>query len=508
MYEIRQVIQRLRLGESIRGVARAQGVGRDTVAHVKDMAAKADWLDAAGPMPDDATIAAHYKTAGKGGTRPAQTTSTVEPYREEVLAWHRQGIPVSSMRQALFRKHGYSGSVHALHRFIRREVPDTPTPTVMLDFAVGEQAQVDFGSGPVITDRQSGEVFKTWIFVMTLAWSRHQYAEVVRNQSVETWLACHRHAFEWFNGVPRKVRIDNPKCAITRACYYEPTVQRAYGELALGYGFVIDPCPVADPAKKGRVEAGVKYIKGNFVPLREFHSLVHANEQLWAWVMAEAGNRIHGSTRERPLKLFNETEQSLLQALPAIAPACPTWAKAKLHPNGHVVHDECYYSAPFRLIHQTLWLEITPDALRIYQEHDLVAIHPRLFKPGTKSTVEDHVPPDAQAYLMRDPQWCLSQATSVGPACRAVVESLFAHRVLDHLRAAQGLLRLGDQYGRGRLEAASSRALNFGTPSYRTIKQILKEGHDQQPDLLDSVVLEAPYLSGGRFSRAPTDLLH
>jgi transposase len=37
-----------------------------------------------------------------------------------------------------------------------------------------------------------------------LAWSRHQYAEVVRDQSVATWLACHRHAFEWFNGVPRK----------------------------------------------------------------------------------------------------------------------------------------------------------------------------------------------------------------------------------------------------------------------------------------------------------------
>jgi hypothetical protein len=109
---------------------------------------------------------------------------------------------------------------------------------------------------------------------------------------------------------------------------------------------------------------------------------------------------------------------------------------------------------------------------------------------------------------MRDPQWCLTQAASVGPACRAVVESLFAHRVLDHLRAVQGLLRLGEQYGGGRLEAACSRALNFGTPSYRTIKQILKEGHDQQPDLLDAVVLEAPYLSGGRFSRAPTDLLH
>jgi hypothetical protein len=129
-------------------------------------------------------------------------------------------------------------------------------------------------------------------------------------------------------------------------------------------------------------------------------------------------------------------------------------------------------------------------------------------KAGTRSTVADHLPPDAQAYFMRDPQWCLTQATAVGPACRAVVESLFAKRVLDQLRAVQGLLRLADQFGRNRLDAACSRALNFGTPSYRTIKQILQTGLDQQPELIDAPTLEAPYLSGGHFRRQPSDLLH
>jgi hypothetical protein len=97
---------------------------------------------------------------------------------------------------------------------------------------------------------------------------------------------------------------------------------------------------------------------------------------------------------------------------------------------------------------------------------------------------------------------------TIGPACLAVVESLFANRVLDHLRAAQGLLRLGDQFGRSRLDAACSRALNFGTPSYRTIKQILNTGLDQQPELIESPALDAPYLDGGRFSRSPADSLH
>lgn len=149
-----------------------------------------------------------------------------------------------------------------------------------------------------------GVLTRTWAFVMTLAFSRHQYVEFVWDQTVATWLGCHRRAFEWFGAVPARVIIDNPKCAITRACAYDPVVQRAYAECAEGYGFRIDPCPPADPAKKGIVEAGVKYVKGNFLPLRQFRDFTDLNAQARDWVMQEAGRRIHGTTRKAPLALF------------------------------------------------------------------------------------------------------------------------------------------------------------------------------------------------------------
>lgn len=136
---------------------------------------------------------------------------------------------------------------------------------------------------------------------MTLCFSRHTYAEIVFDQKTATWLACHRRACEFFGGVPRKMIIDNAKCAITRACYHDPEVQRSYGEMAEGYGFVISPCPPRDPQKKGRVESGVKYVKNSFVPLRTFRSLDDANAQLRQWIMETAGNRIHGTTRQKPL---------------------------------------------------------------------------------------------------------------------------------------------------------------------------------------------------------------
>jgi hypothetical protein len=115
MYEIRQMIQRLRLGESNRAVARAQQVGRDTVARVREIAAAQNWLETTSPLPDDATIARYYQTAGAGAVKNASHLSTVEPFREKVLDWHRQGIAVSSIRQALARQYGYGGSVHAVY---------------------------------------------------------------------------------------------------------------------------------------------------------------------------------------------------------------------------------------------------------------------------------------------------------------------------------------------------------------------------------------------------------
>ena len=292
MYEIRQIIARLRLGESDRDVARGESVGRKKVAGVRKRAQAQGWLEVTSMLPEDTAIAQVFAS-----TRVrAQNVSSVEAFREDVLAWHAQGITVTTIHRALVRKHQFAGSLSAIYRFVDRYAPSTPSPTVMLDFEVAQCAQVDFGQGPLLNVPGERAPVKTWIFVMTLAWSRHQYCEIVRDQKVHTWLACHRHAFEWFNGVPRSVMIDNPKCAITRACYYEPEVQRSYAQLATGYGFSISACPPRDPKKKGRVESGVKYVKSSFVPLREFRDLAHANAQLSEWVMSEAG-RCQGSCR-------------------------------------------------------------------------------------------------------------------------------------------------------------------------------------------------------------------
>jgi transposase len=298
----------MRLGDSDRALAKTGLIGRPKAKSLRQLAESRGWLDPAHPLPEDAELALAFHPS------PGQTTaqSSVEPYREQVTQWVEQGIQTKTIHQALVRNHGYSGSYSSVYRFASSVKPRTPKATMHLDFAPGEAAQIDFGSGPTLVDTRTGELIKTHFFLMTLCWSRHQYAEIVLDQKVPTWLECHRHAFEWFGGIPRKLIIDNAKCAITKACRHDPVVQRAYAECAEGYGFKIDALPPREPQMKGRVESGIKYLKKNFLPLRELRDLADANRQLQDWILEEAGNRIHGSTREQPLLRFG-IEKPLLQ---------------------------------------------------------------------------------------------------------------------------------------------------------------------------------------------------
>lgn len=479
-------------------------MGRKKLSRLRQTADERHWLLPDQPLPEDGELAVVFKKH----PLPASCVSTLVDHRERIASWVQAGIRGTAIHAALKRNHGYTGSYSAVRRMLQLIAADTPPKaTTILDFAPGEASQVDFGAGPLITDAITGTVFKTWFFVMTLCWSRHQYAEFVLDQTVATWLECHRHAFEWFGGVVGRVIIDNPKCAITRASIRDPEVQRAYAECAEGYGFRIAPCPPADPKKKGIVESGVKYVKGNFMPLRDFRSLADANRQLADWAMSEAGNRCHGTTREKPLTRFIKVEKELLQPLPTVVPVLASWTKVMVHPDGHVQLDKALYSVPFRLVGQTLWLRATRTMVQLFHEHALVASHPHLAKPGLRSTVRDHQPPEALAYLLHDPQWCLQEAARIGSACAALVEALFADRVLDNLRAAQGVLRLGKTYGAQRLEATCTRALSFASPRYRTVKTILAKGLDQQPVQTSFDTLAETYTRGGRFCRDTKSLL-
>jgi transposase len=498
MFEYRHALARLRAGDTVREIARSRLMGRDKLYAFKTLAEQRGWLDRDSELPDDATLAAALGTA----RRASSTISSAEPLREVVQHWFDAGVQGRASHAALRREHGYQGSYSAVVRMLRRlRAERPPDVTVRLSYAPGEAAQVDFGAGPLL-QHPDGRTRRTWAFVMTLCHSRHQYVEFVWDQSSATWLGCHRRAFEWFDGVPERVIVDNAKCAIVKACSHDPLVQRAYAECAEGYGFKVDACPPADPQKKGVVESGVKYLKTNFLPTRSFRDLAELNAQARTWVLHEAGVRDHGTTRQQPLVLFR-LEQPLLKRLPAMAPDLGSWHRVSVHRDCHVQFDSALYSAPFALVGKTLWLRATDTAVALYEDYRHLYTHWRAQRRGERRTVTDHLPPEARGFFERDRQWCMQQAHRLGAHCAELVQQLLSDRVAERLRAAQGVIALGGRYGAQRLEAACQRALTHGSPHYRTVKTIMATGADLQP--IEEPQTPAAYRSA-RFVRSAAEL--
>lgn len=485
--DLHELLRRLRAGEPERAISRRMNLSRNTIKDYRRWARTHGLLQ--GDLPSLAEVERLRDTtfsplaSGKRG-RPSQANA----YREEVRGlWERYGAKPRLIWHQLRERHGSAftfseGTIWRWTQALRAE--HTPMTVVRIETAPGEVAQVDFGFAGYLRDDQTGQRRKAWLFSLVLGWSRHQYAELVPDQMLVTWLLCHQHAFEFLGGAPQRVVLDNLKAAILRAysTTQEVEVQRAYRECAEHYGFLIDPCLPRKPQHKGKVErGGIGYLKQSFVPLlTEDQTFAEANRRLRQWLLTTAGQRIHGTTQAMPLARFEQTERAALQPLPTEPYDPALWKQAKLQRDGYVSFGRSFYSAPHRLVGQTLWLRAGLRDVRLFAStHELIATHPRATEPGRRFTQPDHLPTNKLRGLTASREQCLAEAQAIGPSTRQVITELLESRPVDRLRSALYVLRLAEQFSPARLEAACARGLAFGDTSGHALKRMLAQGLDQ-----------------------------
>lgn len=477
MNHIQDIIQRIQLGESERRIAADMQISRGTVRKYHEIAKEKGYLEKASSRPSESEI---KEALGPGVQAPRQVSS-VEPYRENIQEWRKQGVEMTAIWLRLQENFGYKGGYSSIRRFVQRLEPKQPEAIIRVHSEPGEDLQVDFGTVGPLYDPVRKKMRTAYVFVATLGYSRHQYAELVFDQKIPTWIGLHKRAFQFFGGVPKRVIPDNLKSAVIKALVHDPILGEAYRKLALHYGFLISPTIPHTPEHKGKVESGVHYVKRNFMAGQEFVDIRTANEHLATWVMNTAGLRHHGTTAEIPIHLFNSIEKSQLLLLPTTDFDLWEIRPVKVHPDCHVNISESFYSVPYDLINQKLSAHISERFVEIYKGTDLVASHPRSTRPGQWQTRLEDYPPAKAAFLTRTPQYCKELGAKVGPSTLQVVEQLLNDRPLDRLRTVQAILRLEESVGGKRLEAACARALFFGDIRYRQIKNILNAALDCEP---------------------------
>jgi transposase len=448
--------------------------------------------------------------------RPQQVSS-VEKWKDEIAGLVEKDLTAQAIfdRLRVDPQKEFTGSLSAVKRLysrLRTERGVRPEDVaIRVETEPGEIAQVDFGYVGELYDPDEGVLRRAWCFVMVLGYSRHMFARIVFDQKVGTWLRLHAEALGELGGVVETVVPDNLKSAVIRAAFAfdVPTaLNRSYREFAQYYNFKIDPAPPKAPKKKGKVEAGVKYVKRNFFKGRHGQDVTVVAVELERWVREIAGRRDHGRTHRQPLEVFELEERPALKALPLVPWEPIEWKEALVHPDTHVVFDRKPYSVPWQLVGKKTWIRATRSSVVIYHDDARVATHVRCGPHDRGRTLDEHLPQGRADLRHRSRGYWEERARRIGPDVLEYVRAVFdSDEVLSMLRQVQAIVTHVEKFPRDRAQAACRRAHHYANFTYKGLKNILRQALDLEP-LPGAVPITTPPIVNPRFARSTGDLFH
>lgn len=361
--------------------------------------------------------------------------------------------------------------------------------TMRIQHKPGDAIQVDWAGDTIpIYDSVNGEQSQAYLFVAVLPCSYYAYAEACDDMQTENWLNCHVHAFHYFGGVARLLIPDNCKTATTSNTRYDTVMNRSYQELAEHYGTAIVPTRVRKPKDKSAAEGSVSFAETWIIAsLRneKFFSLTEVKEAV-AEKLEELNDRKFRNREGTRRSAYLEEEKEHMLPLPAAPFEAAVWSVAKV-PNDYLVTDgRNKYSVPYNLIGEKVDVRVTRNTVEVYFHGSLVASHRRLQTQQREPLVKrEHMPEAHQKYLTYNADDFKVWAMSVGPMTEQVAAYFLesGHAPEQGYKACASLTKLGERYGKKRLEAACAKILAFGTtPSIRNLSSLLKNGQDKQPE--------------------------
>jgi transposase len=358
-------------------------------------------------------------------------------------------------------------------------------PTMRQVHIAGERLFVDFaGHTMEVIDAATGEIHRAEIFVAVLGASSFIYAEATASQALPDWIGAHVNALNAIGGVPRQIVSDNLKAGITKACFYEPTVNRTYADMAAHYRTAIIPARPYKPRDKAKVEVGVQVVQRWILARlrnRRFFSLAELNRAIreLADNLNDRPMRGWGTTRRA---LFEQLDRPALQSLPPTSYEYADWKRCRVNLDYHIEIAKHFYSVPFRLLRQEVEARITAKTVEIFHRGKLVATHLRSLRPYRPSTVADHMPSSHRRYRDWTHERIQREAAAIGGDTAALVEIVLRSRPHPEqgFRSCIGILGLRKRYGAERLDAACAKALTLGTRSYSSVAAILKNKQESK----------------------------
>lgn len=345
-------------------------------------------------------------------------------------------------------------------------------------YRAGEKLFIDYAGQKIpIYNPIDGTEQKAEIFVAVLGASNYTFAEATLSQDLPNWIASHQRAFSFFGGVAEILVPDNLKSGVSRPCRYDPDINPTYYAMAKHYGTAIIPARVKKPRDKAKVEAGVLLVERWILAAlrkRKFFSLDELNNAIQDLVDRlnnKKFKKIQGSRKE----LFESIDKPALKPLPERRYEFANIKLAKVGINYHVDIEGHHYSAPYQYVQKQVEVRFSDTIVEIFYKAERIASHVRLFRKGDYSTKAEHMPPSHQKYVSWTPERMIRWAAETGDFAAQVAEKILGGKIHPEqgFKSVLGLIRLGEKFGKDRLNAACKRALDLGSARYKTVQSIL-----------------------------------
>jgi len=407
--------------------------------------------------------------------------SKLDPYKPLILKWlethHYSGQQIFQR----LREQGFDGGSTIVRNYVSKVRPRRPAAFLTLHFAPGESAQVDWGSWGSVAVGETQR--KLSFFAMVLCYSRLLYVEFTVSQTMEQFLACHQHAFEFFgNRVPKNMMVDNLKSAVLkRLTGQAPVFNPKYLDFAQHYGFTIKACNVRKGNEKGRVESSVGYIKKNLLNGLQISDFSVINPAAKIWLDTIANVRKHGETHQRPVDLFAQ-EKPCLQVVSLEQPYdIGTVLSVRASSRFRVSFDANRYSVPAEYASTSLVLKVYQDRLCIYHQQRLIARHPRCY--DRHRDIEDPDHPKALLAQRRNAraQKILGRFLALSPQAEAYYQAL-AQKRLNPQHHVRKIVALSEIYGAESVARAMDDAWVFQAFSCEYIANLLESRQRRLPE--------------------------
>src|SRR5271156_286110 len=399
------------------------------------------------------------------------SASACAMYREKIEADLRRGRNAMGIWQDLVDRHGFAGGYQSVRRFVRvLRGACSQEARVIIETEPGEECQVDYGTGPMVRDADSGKYRRTRLFVLTLGYSRKSVRLLVFRSSARVWAELHEQAFRRLGGATRIVVLDNLREGVLAADIYDPGLNPLYRDVLAHYAVTALPCRVRDPDRKGKVESGVGHAQKTPLKGQRFESLEEAQAYLDHWEERWADTRIHGTTKRQVAAMFAEERPALLP-LPLEPFRYYQYGERTVHLDGCVEVEAAYYGAPPGWIGRRGHVQWNTTHVRLIDPLSGQLLREHLRQQRGRHRIQEQ---DRPARTPSSTEQLLRRAETAGPHIGALCQAMHQNLGEEAVRRILGVLNLTKKYGVASPDEACAIGLEPGASHYHFVRRYLE----------------------------------